>query len=149
MMSAGEGAEKQDDLRTFLLGVPLGQDERKKIISTLAKEVSMKQETLDFLHLLVDVNRLDAIEDIISAFDEKYNTITDTQVSSLTTTMPPQGAHGRICCFLGLRGRAHTTSARVVPVLRGPNLNCNLNSNGHTVTAIPSRQVRKVGFFAK
>lgn len=79
MMSAGEGADSNDDLRSFLLGVPLGPDERKKIISTLAKEVSMKQETVDFLHLLVDVNRLDAIEDIISAFDDKYNTITDTQ----------------------------------------------------------------------
>lgn len=83
MMSAGEGADSNDDLRSFLLGVPLGPDERKKIISTLAKEVSMKQETVDFLHLLVDVNRLDAIEDIISAFDDKYNTITDTQVSFL------------------------------------------------------------------
>lgn len=79
MMSAGEGSDSKDDLRSFLLGVPLGQEERKKIISTLAKEVGMKQETLDFLHLLVDVNRLDAIEDIITAFDEKYNTITDTQ----------------------------------------------------------------------
>lgn len=79
-MSAGDGGESKDNLRSFLLGVPLGQEERKSIISALAKEVSMQQETLDFLHLLVDVNRLDAIEDIVVAFDEKYNVITDTQV---------------------------------------------------------------------
>lgn len=79
-MTAGEGAENENDLRSFLLGVPLGSEERKKIVSALAKEVSMKQETVDFLHLLVDVNRMDAIEDIITAFDEKYNTLTDTQV---------------------------------------------------------------------
>lgn len=125
MMSAGEGADKKDDLRTFLLGVPLGQEERKNIISTLAKEVSMKQETLDFLHLLVDVNRLDAIEDIISAFDEKYNTITDTQVSSLTTATPPKSfcsSHWKNC--QSCSNPVHTIQTRVIAVLRGPNLNC-------------------------
>eukprot|EP00892_Ulva_mutabilis_P008997 jgi/Ulvmu1/646/UM010_0016.1 len=79
MMTSGEGSENRDDLRSFLLGVPLEAEERKNIISALAKEVSMKQETLDFLHLLIDVNRMDAIEDIIAAFDLKYNVITDTQ----------------------------------------------------------------------
>lgn len=68
-----------NELRDFLLGVPLGQDQRKSIIDAIAKDISMQKETCDFLKLLIDTNRMDAIEDIVTVFDEKYNVITDTQ----------------------------------------------------------------------
>ena len=40
----------------------------------------MKQETVDFLKLLVDTNRLDSVESIITVFEQRYNELTDTQV---------------------------------------------------------------------
>lgn len=69
-----------NELREFLLGVPLGTDQRKDIIDTIAKDIGMQKETCDFLKLLIDTNRMDAIEDIVDVFDEKYNVLTDTQV---------------------------------------------------------------------
>ena len=77
-----EKDDKPNELREFMLGVPLGQDQRKAIIDSIAKDISMQKETCDFLKLLIDTNRMDAIEDIVVVFDEKYNVITDTQVST-------------------------------------------------------------------
>jgi F-type H+-transporting ATPase subunit delta len=78
---AAEGEEApKNELRDFLLGIPLNGDRRKEVIDSLAKEVNMKKETADFLKLLIDVNRMDAIEDIINVFEERYNQVTDTQV---------------------------------------------------------------------
>jgi F0F1-type ATP synthase delta subunit len=70
----------RNDLRDFLVGVPLEGEQRKEVIDTLGKEVNMRQETINFLKLLVDTNRLDCIDDIITVFEERYNTLTDTQV---------------------------------------------------------------------
>lgn len=69
----------ENELREFLLGVPLGNEKRKDILDTLGKEVGMKQETVDFLKLLVDTNRLEAVESIITVFETRYNELTDTQ----------------------------------------------------------------------
>jgi F0F1-type ATP synthase delta subunit len=69
-----------NELRDFLLGIPLGGDQRKDVIDTLGKEVKMQKETVDFLKLLVDTNRLDCIDSIISTFEDAYNELTDTQV---------------------------------------------------------------------
>lgn len=70
----------KNELREFMMGVPLGQEQRKAIIDTIAKDISMQKETCDFLKLLIDTNRMDAIEDIVASFDVRYNVITDTQV---------------------------------------------------------------------
>ena len=51
-----------------------------QVIDTIGKEVNMRQETVDFLKLLVDTNRIDCITEIIDMFETKYNEITDTQV---------------------------------------------------------------------
>ena len=82
-MMAVKDEKTGNELRDFMLGVPLGQDQRKDIIDSIAKDISMQKETCDFLKLLIDTNRMDAIEDIIVVFDEKYNILTDTQVCTV------------------------------------------------------------------
>ena len=84
-MDASGKEPETNDLRDFLLGVPLQGEARKEVIESLGKEVSMKQETIDFLKLLVDTNRLDCLEDIIRVFEDRYNALTDTQVRSRLT----------------------------------------------------------------
>ena len=60
-----EKDDKPNELREFMLGVPLGQDQRKAIIDSIAKDISMQKETCDFLKLLIDTNRMDAILSLI------------------------------------------------------------------------------------
>jgi hypothetical protein len=85
-MIAPQSAKKEgeeapaNELRDFLMGIPLGGEQRKNVIDTLGKEVKMQKETVDFLKLLVDTNRLDCIDQIIATFEESYNQLTDTQV---------------------------------------------------------------------
>jgi F0F1-type ATP synthase delta subunit len=79
-MMAVKEEKSVNELREFILGVPL----RKTIIDAIAKDIKMQKETCDFLKLLIDTNRMDAIEDIINVFDEKYNILTDTQVRVLS-----------------------------------------------------------------
>jgi F0F1-type ATP synthase delta subunit len=85
-MMAVKEEKSVNELREFILGVPLGTDQRKTIIDAIAKDIKMQKETCDFLKLLIDTNRMDAIEDIINVFDEKYNILTDTQVRVLSQT---------------------------------------------------------------
>jgi F0F1-type ATP synthase delta subunit len=86
MMAVKDISEK-NELREFLLGVPLAPEKRKEIIDTISKDCGMQKETTDFLKLLIDTNRMDAIEDIANAFDDKYNKLTDTQVRTVAQLM--------------------------------------------------------------
>ncbi len=62
------------------LANPIIQDEKKKqVLSTIAREAGFTESTLSFLSLLVDARRIDAIDEIVEAFETKYCVLTDTQ----------------------------------------------------------------------
>ena len=54
-------------------------DKKKQVLSTIAREAGFTESTLSFLSLLVDVRRIDAIDEIVEAFETKYCVLTDTQ----------------------------------------------------------------------
>jgi ATP synthase delta (OSCP) subunit len=56
-----------------------------QVIDALGKEVKMRQETIDFLKLLVDTNRFNAVQEIVEVFENKYNELTDTQARAPRT----------------------------------------------------------------
>ena len=65
------------------LANPIIADEKKKsMLSTIAKDCSFTEYTLSFLNLLVDARRVDALDEIVAAFEVKYCSLTDTQVST-------------------------------------------------------------------
>lgn len=79
MIAPSEDKNKPNETRRFLLGAPLNLEKRKEVLASIAADANMQAETTNFLKLLLDTSRMDAIEDIIAVFEEKYNQMTETQ----------------------------------------------------------------------
>ena len=98
------------------LANPIIQDEKKKqVLSTIAREAGFTESTLSFLSLLVDARRIDAIDEIVEAFETKYCVLTDTQVRS-------QPLRDFNLSLFGVRPRCHAA------ILSGP---CHANKAPH------------------
>ena len=68
-------------------------DKKKQVLSTIAREAGFTESTLSFLSLLVDARRIDAIDEIVEAFETKYCVLTDTQVRCIQIC----GSHRFLC----------------------------------------------------
>jgi len=69
-------------------GNPVVSDEDKlQLLDKIAKEGDFSQSTKNFLGLLVKARRFDCIDEIVTAFEDKYCSLTDTQVATLTSAV--------------------------------------------------------------
>jgi F-type H+-transporting ATPase subunit delta len=57
------------------------------MIANMAAESGFNSYTVNFLNILVDQNRLDAISEVCDAFEVKYCQLTDTQVATLRSAV--------------------------------------------------------------
>ncbi len=72
---------KENDGITSLLANPVVDDEKKRsALKSIAQEIGFNPMTTNFLNLLIDANRFDAIDEIVAQFETKYCALTDTQV---------------------------------------------------------------------
>lgn len=67
-------------IKTFLFNPVMTEDKKKDIVKKIAKEAGLSKYTVNFLNLLVDTDRIVAIEEILNAFEQTYCKMTDTQV---------------------------------------------------------------------
>jgi len=72
--------QENHDVKDTLSNPIIDDDKKKKVLSTIAREAGFTESTLSFLSLLVDARRIDAIDEIVEAFETKYCLLTDTQV---------------------------------------------------------------------
>lgn len=70
-------------LKDTLSNPTFPEDKKKGILATIAKESGFTAHTLSFLNLLIDARRVDALDEIVEAFETKYCSLTDTQVSAI------------------------------------------------------------------
>ena len=54
----------------------------------MASEASFSQYTTNFLNLLIDQNRIEALENICESFEKSYCALTDTQVCACMCCCP-------------------------------------------------------------
>ena len=71
--------QENHDVKDTLSNPIIDDDKKKKVLSTIAREAGFTESTLSFLSLLVDARRIDAIDEIVEAFETKYCLLTDTQ----------------------------------------------------------------------
>ncbi len=75
--------QENHDVKDTLANPIIDDDKKKKVLSTIAREAGFTESTLSFLSLLVDARRIDAIDEIVEAFETKYCVLTDTQARYL------------------------------------------------------------------
>jgi F-type H+-transporting ATPase subunit delta len=79
--------KENQDIKNFLSNPTLEESKKKDMIKRIAAESGFNKYTVNFLNLLIDQNRIDAIEEICEAFETKYCTLTDTQVAILRSAV--------------------------------------------------------------
>lgn len=75
------------DIMEFLVNPVVVEDKKKEMLASVAKEVGFNPYTVNFFNLLLDSNRMDAIEAIFAAFETQYCKLTDTQVATLRSAV--------------------------------------------------------------
>lgn len=69
-----------EQIKTFLFNPVMTAEKKKDVVKKIGKEAGLSKYTTNFLNLLVDKDRIEAIEEIIDAFEKTYCKLTDTQV---------------------------------------------------------------------
>lgn len=77
------------NIAEYLQSPVVNENDKKKMIATLGTEAGFNEYTVNFLNLLVDKQRMDCVEQVISAFEAEYCKLTNTQVRATWTP------HGR------------------------------------------------------
>lgn len=75
------------DVKAFLSNPTLPEDKKKSLVKRIAAESGFNNYTVNFLNLLIDQSRIDAIEEICDEFERKYCELTDTQVAVLRSAV--------------------------------------------------------------
>jgi F-type H+-transporting ATPase subunit delta len=75
------------DIKNFLSNPTLAETKKKDLVKRIAVESGFNQYTVNFLNLLIDQNRIDAISEICEAFESKYCQLTDTMVATLRSAV--------------------------------------------------------------
>ena len=72
---------KEDDtVKTFLFNPVMTEEKKRDVVKKIEKQAGLSKYTVNFLNLLIDKDRIVAIEEILEAFEQTYCKMTDTQV---------------------------------------------------------------------
>lgn len=69
------------DVKGFLFNPVVADKKKRDLLQTLANDAGLSKHTLNFMNLLLDQDRLVAIQEIFDQFEIQYCKLTDTQAS--------------------------------------------------------------------
>ena len=72
--------KENEQVKTFLFNPVMNEQKKRDVVKRIAKEAGLSKYTVNFLNLLIDKDRIVAIEEILDAFETTYCSMTDTQV---------------------------------------------------------------------
>jgi len=78
------------DVKDFLFNPMVDIGKKRDLLSSLANDAGLSKHTLNFMNLLLDSDRLVAMEQIFDAFQTAYCRLTDTQARQAPDTCAVQ-----------------------------------------------------------
>lgn len=72
---------ENEQIKTFLFNPVMTPEKKRDVVKNISKEANLSKYTTNFLNLLIDKDRIEAIEEILDAFEKTYCKMTDTQVA--------------------------------------------------------------------
>lgn len=75
------------DIKNFLSNPTIPENKKMDLVRKIASESGFNMYTVNFLNLLIDQNRIDAISEICEAFETRYCQLTDTTVATLRSAV--------------------------------------------------------------
>ena len=71
---------ENEQVKDFLYNPVMAEEKKRDVVKKISKEAGLSKYTTNFLNLLIDTDRIQAIEEILDAFEKTYCNLTDTQV---------------------------------------------------------------------
>ncbi|KAJ4701189.1 ATP synthase delta chain, chloroplastic-like [Melia azedarach] len=84
-------ADKQ--VLEFFSNPTVGIDKKRQFIDEISKSSALQPHTANFLNILIDARRVDAIKDIVKAFEAAYNKITGTETAVVSSVVQLESEH--------------------------------------------------------
>jgi F-type H+-transporting ATPase subunit delta len=82
-----EALIENKEVVSFLYNPVADPEKKKKLIASVAQESGFNKYTTNFLNLLVEKKRINAIGFVVKSFDDLYNDITQTQVATVVSAV--------------------------------------------------------------
>jgi F-type H+-transporting ATPase subunit delta len=79
--------KESEDIKNFLSNPTINENKKKDLVKKVASESGFNEYTVNFLNLLIDQNRIEAISEICEAFETRYCELTDTMVATLRSAV--------------------------------------------------------------
>ncbi|GAB4828554.1 hypothetical protein Ancab_018214 [Ancistrocladus abbreviatus] len=77
----------------FFANPILGTEKKRVVLDEIVKSSSLQPHTANFLNILVDMKRLELINDIVKEFEVVYNKMTDTEMALVTSVVKLESQH--------------------------------------------------------
>mgnify|MGYP000929684966 FL=1 len=80
--------EKNKDLKGFLANPIFEQEDKKKVLEQVISKLSLSPMTINFLKLLIDKKRIDALADIESCYRQQMDEVLKKLSATVKTAFP-------------------------------------------------------------
>lgn len=77
----------------FFTNPTIDTDKKREFIDEISKSAALQPHTANFLNILLDAKRVDAIKEIVKEFENVYNRITDTELAVVTSVVALESQH--------------------------------------------------------
>ncbi|KAK0575772.1 hypothetical protein LWI29_006735 [Acer saccharum] len=77
----------------FFANPIIGAEKKREVLDDICKSSALLPHTANFLNILVDAKRVDAIKDIVKEFERVYNEITDTELALVGSVVKLESEH--------------------------------------------------------
>ncbi|XP_044511737.1 ATP synthase delta chain, chloroplastic-like [Mangifera indica] len=77
----------------FFANPTIDQEKKRQLIDEISKSSALQPHTTNFMNILIDAKRLDAIKDIVKEFETVYNSITNTELAVVSSVVQLESEH--------------------------------------------------------
>lgn len=83
----------EDSVFDFFANPIIGDEKKRELINEIAKSSELLPHVVNFLNILVDMDRMELIKEIVQEFEMVYNKITDTELAVVTSVVKLESQH--------------------------------------------------------
>ncbi|XP_031264214.1 ATP synthase delta chain, chloroplastic-like [Pistacia vera] len=77
----------------FFANPTIDPEKKRQVIDEISKSSALQPHTANFLNILIDSKRVDAIKDIVKEFEKVYNSLTDTESAVVSSVVQLESEH--------------------------------------------------------
>lgn len=84
---------KDEEVLKFFADPTIVDSKKYSVIDEIAKSSDIQPHVVNFLNILVDMKRIDILNDIVKEFEVVYNDLTETELAVVTSVVKLESQH--------------------------------------------------------